>query len=107
MFIVYRTLILLLLIVPATAQAGSIVFTITGTGINASKTYTLSDADINRIIATNQIAANAANNAPASKMFVLNYWIQQFINSTIQSVQSFEKQTAVDAVPTPSPINPQ
>jgi len=89
------------------ANAATIAFTITATGTNATKTYTLTDAELLRIIAAYQIAANAAMNRPATRQEVLAYWIRQIIAQTAAAVQSNDQQTAVDALPPITPINPQ
>lgn len=102
-------LALLFILFTGVANAGSITVTISSNGNpDVVRAYNIPDADIGRIIAAWQIEANAANNAPANRVFVLRYWImEQFIRPTIARVKSVERQTAVDAVPEPAPINPQ
>lgn len=91
------------------AHAGSITVTISSNGNpDVVRAYTIPDSDIPRIIAAWQIEANAANNAPAGRVFVLRYWImEQLIRPTIVKVRAAEKQNAIDAIPEPTPITPQ
>lgn len=78
--------------------------TVTQTGNpNASKTYTLADADMDKAIAAYQQGANIAINGTANRNQVLTYMFDTLIKNTIQaSVQSNETQPAV--VPPPITI---
>ena len=70
---------------------------------NASKTYTLADADMDKAIAAYQQGANTSINGTANRNQVLNYMFDTLIKNTIQSsVQSNETQPAV--VPPPITI---
>lgn len=90
------------------AVAGSVSIQITEAGFsNATKTYTIADSDIDRIIAAYQQPANIVVNGTATRGQVLLTWVQQFIDGTKTTVSTFEKQQAISAVPTPTPINPQ
>lgn len=92
------------LLLSTAAHAGSITFQIVQGGFaNANRTYTLSDAEIARIIVAYQRDANVSVNGTATRAQVLNYWMQQFIQGTISKVQSAE---TVPVAP-PTPINPQ
>lgn len=98
-----------LLLWASAAHAGSITIQVVQTGQpTVSKAYAIADADIPRIIAAYQIAANAAVNAPATRNQVLLYWIMNtLITPTVLAVQSYETQAAVQALPAVTPINPQ
>lgn len=61
----------------------------------ATKNYTVADAQIDRLVAAYQSAANASINGSATRAQVLNYWANQLIQiATIQYVLSSEQQTA-------------
>lgn len=69
-----------------------------------SHPFSISDADLARIIAANQIAANAFYNGTATNTQVATFIIQQWINQLSQQVVSFGQQTAIGAIPPTLPI---
>lgn len=90
------------------ARAGSINIQIVESGQpNATKSYSVPDGDIDRIVAAHQQAANIAVNGTATRAQVLLTWVQRFMDGTKTTVSTFEKQQAVSAVPDPVPINTQ
>lgn len=93
----------------AMAQAGTISIQVTETGqTTLTKTYSIPDAQIDRLVAAYQVAANASVNAPATRTQVLNYWASQLMQATVQYVQGIESQNATAAATaTVTPINPQ
>jgi hypothetical protein len=102
-------LLLAVLAVSGTARAGSISVTVRQNGHpDLTRTYNVPDSDIGRIIAAWQIEANAANDAPAPRNFVLRYWLmKQLIDPTVSRVQSVERESAINALPAPAPITAQ
>ncbi len=107
-----KTLALLFAIVVAMvnpAWAGTITIQVVETGqTTATKTYTLPDSQIDRLVAAYQVAANASVNGTATRMQVLNYWANQLMQSTVQYVLSIETQNATAAAAAGvSPISPQ
>ncbi len=104
-----RTLVVFLwLLFSAPAYAGSISVTITETNFaNATKTYVIADADVDRIIAAYQAAANTNINGNASRAQVLLYLSKRWMATLTAEVVSYEAQKARDAVVVPNPINPQ
>jgi hypothetical protein len=83
----------------------TIAATVTQTGNpNASKTYTLADADMDKAIAAYQQGANTAINGTANRNQVLNYMFDLLIKSAIQTaVQS--DQTVPASTPPPITIS--
>lgn len=95
---------------PAQVVAGSITIQVIEAGqSNATKTFTLPDAQIDRIVAAYQVAANASVNGPATRAQVLNYLAVQLIQgAVVQYVLGIETQNATAAAQAGvSPINPQ
>lgn len=85
----------------------AITFQIAETGFSTlTKTYTLPDPQMDRITAAYQQAANVAVNGTATRTQVLQYWVAQVIAGVVATVQSFENQAAVAAVPTATVITP-
>lgn len=71
----------------------TITFTVSGSAIvNGSKAYTLSDADLQRIL--NYVSIAIATPPGATNGQILVAWIQDFISDTINGVQSVEKTAA-------------
>jgi len=96
---------------PATAPPGwptNLTWPTTG-GINGTKTYTISDVDMEQMmawIATNYNAQLVGNNPPPvqiASLAVMLAWLQGFINATINAVQQFH--TAAPVPPPPIVIN--
>ena len=85
----------------------TISFQVTETGqTTLSKTYTLADAQLDRLTAAYQSLGNVAVGGTATRAQVLQTWITGFIQSTVQFVQNAEQQTAIAAVPPAQPITP-
>lgn len=92
------------------ALAGTITFQVVEAGqTTATKNYSIPDAQIDRMVAAYQVAANASIGAVASRAQVLNYIANQIIQGTlVQYVLSIERQAAEDAATiSVTPINPQ
>lgn len=86
----------------------TIAFQVTETAqTTVSKSYTLADSQMDRIIAAYQSGANSAVNGTASRSQVLQFWLTGFIQQTVNCVALFEAQTAIASLPTIIPINPQ
>lgn len=103
-------LALMLSLLAVQAGAGSITFQVVETGqTTATKTYAIPDAQIDRMVAAYQVAANASINGPATRAQVLNYIANQLIQGDIvQYVLSVENQNAAAAATSSvTPINPQ
>lgn len=61
----------------------------------STKTYTIPDAQMDRIVTAYQSAANTSINGTATRAQVLNYWANQLIQvATVQYVLGIEQQTA-------------
>ncbi len=100
-----KILAVLFLLGVSPAHAGSITFTLVQGGFgNLAKTYTVTDAEIVRIIAAYQSAANTAVNGTATRVQVLNYWLGTLIADTVDIVKTAEQPVAP---PPPTPIKPQ
>lgn len=103
-----KLLVALFVVLATPAYAGSITITVVQGGqTNVSKSFTILDADVDRIVASYQIAANASVNAPATRAQVLLFVLKQWMDELTQNVKTYETQKAKDAIVTPSPINPQ
>lgn len=92
------------------ALAGTITFQVVEAGqTTATKNYAIPDAQIDRMVAAYQVAANASVGGAASRAQVLNYIANQIIQGTIvQYVLGIETQAAeASAVSSVTPINPQ
>lgn len=100
---------LFLAILATTANAASsITITISITGNpDVSRTYSLSDADAARIPPAYQQGANISVNGTATRPQVLRYMIQTWIDGTREKITNFETNSAVQSLPTVTPINPQ
>lgn len=100
-----KFILLLLLLMLSPANAGTITFQVTETGqTTATKTFTLPDVQIDRMVAAYQSPANVSVNGTATRAQVLNYIATKLIQVEIpQFIQSFETLPAV----VPTPINPQ
>lgn len=88
-------------------MAGSLTFQIVATAGTVTKTYVISDTDVQRIINAYQTAANVSVNGAASRNQVLQFWVQGFIAETIGTVNSVEQNSAIQSLPPIAPINPQ
>lgn len=96
------------LLASAPAFAGSITFQIAETAqATLTKSYAVPDAQIDRIVAALQVAANAAVNGNATRAQVLQFWVTQVVTKLVSDVAATENAAAVSAVPLPPPINPQ
>jgi hypothetical protein len=85
---------------------GSISFTITQTSKpDAIKTYTVPDADVDRLVAAYQSDANVSVNGTATRAQVLLYVAAQWISQIKAKVKSVETTTAQAAVVIPSDIS--
>ena len=85
----------------------TIAFQITETGFaNLSKTYTLADAQLDRVVVALQGPANIAVNGTATRAQVLNYWTSTAIDALKAAVKAYETQAAIDALPPVTPITP-
>lgn len=105
-----KILALLLLLLVSTAQAGTITFQVTETSqTTATKTYNIADAQIDRMVAAYQPAANLSVGGTASRTQVLNFIASQLVlTGIVQYVLSAEQQAAsVSATSSVSPITPQ
>lgn len=84
----------LLLLTVSAAQAGTISMTwtegaTTGNASTVTKTYTVADGDMDKIVVAYQQAANTSINGVATRNQVLLYWISTVLVAPTQSaVQS-------------------
>lgn len=101
-------IILAFLLMVSPVYAGSISVTVAQNGfVNTTKSYAIPDADIDRIVAAYQIAANADLNATATRAQVLLYLTKRWMAEIANDVKSAERQKAQDAIVAPVPVNPQ
>lgn len=85
---------------------GSITFTVKETGkADATKTYTVPDADIDRVVAAYQNDANVAVNGTATRAQVLLQMVTSWMDEAKQKVKSKEYADAQAAVPQPTDIS--
>lgn len=86
---------------------GTISFQVAQTGqTTLTKTYTIPDAHIDRLVAAYQTPANASINGTATRAQVLNFWVQGLMSETVQQVQNVENAAAIMAVAPPAAITP-
>jgi hypothetical protein len=86
---------------------GSISFQVVETGqTTLTKTYTLADSQVDRLVAAYQVAANASISGTATRAQVLNFWVQGLVNETVQQVQNVETAALIQAVVPPGAITP-
>lgn len=88
---------------------GTITFSVAETGFStATKNYSIPDAQVDRMIAAYQVAANASVNATASRGQVLSYIADQVVKGTIPAyVLGIEQQNATaTALASITPITP-
>lgn len=86
---------------------GTLTFQVAETGqTTLSKVYTLPDAQIDRLVAAYQTAANVSISGTATRAQVLLYWTQVMIGNTIQQVLSAETSAVMAAIVQPTPIAP-
>ena len=86
---------------------GTIAFTVTDAIGPASKTFTVPDAQLARMIVAYQSAANVAVNGTATRGQVLNYIVRQWMDTTVQEVKNYEAQLASStAIAGVSPMTP-
>lgn len=85
---------------------GTITFQVVETGqITGTKTFTVPDAHIDRLVVAYQSAANTSINGSATRLQVLNYWANLLMSQTVSYVQSIETSNATTtAVATIVPI---
>lgn len=92
----------------ASANAGTITIQVVEGGqTNATKTFTILDADIDRLVAAYQSLANVSINGTATRAQVLNYVVTQWMQSGVATVTAFEAAKAITALVPATPINPQ
>jgi hypothetical protein len=73
----------------------------------ANKTYTMTDAEWDRIVAAYQSDANVSVNGVATYVQVLLYIFNTVLVAAMtQKTRMYETQKAVDALPPPTPIVP-
>ena len=85
---------------------GSISFTITQTSKpDATKTYTVPDADVDRLVAAYQSDANVDINGTATRAQVLLYIAKQWVKLIKDKVKSVETAAAQAAVVIPADIS--
>lgn len=85
----------------------TITFQVAETGqTTLTKTYTLADSQLDRMIAAYQAAANVAIGGVATRAQVLNAWATTLIQGTIGYVANVEQQVALSTVPVVSLITP-
>jgi len=85
----------------------TITFQVAETGqTTATKTYTLPDSQVDRLVVAYQSLGNAAVGGTATRAQVLNAWANQLIQLTVTYVGNAEQQAAIAAVPPVSPITP-
>lgn len=67
---------------------------------------TVTDAELDRIVAAFQVRANASVNGLATRPQVLQFIRARTIDGIRADVLQFERQRDIEAVPAPTPINP-
>lgn len=84
---------------------GTISIQVAETGqATLTKTYTLPDAQIDRLVAAYQSAGNTSVNNTATRAQVLLVWATMLMASTVEQVSSYEQSIA--AATAPAPITP-
>ena len=85
---------------------GSITIQIVGDASvgTRTKTYAVSDADINRLVAWAVAAYTDAGSAPPTPVQALAKWADRFIAQTKESVVGLEQRNALAAVAPPPPF---
>lgn len=84
---------------------GTITFQVTETGqTNATKAFTVPDADIDRFVAAWQQDANIAVNGTATRAQVLLTWANSMMNEAKAKVLASEKAAQQAALTPPTPI---
>lgn len=102
------TAVLFALLPMAIADAGSVTFQVAQGGqTTASKTYTLTDAEVGRMIAAFQSDANVSVNGTATRAQVLAYAVDQMMQMVVSKVQQIEGDAIAKAVAAPTPLKPQ
>jgi hypothetical protein len=72
-----------------------------------TKTYTMTDAEWDRIVAAYQSDANVSINGVATYNQVLLYMFNTVLIATLTAkTKAFESANAIAALPPPTPINP-
>lgn len=99
--------IALVVAISSQASAGSLSFQIVATPGTVTKTYTISDADVQRIVNAYQSGANSGVNGTATRLQVLQFWIQSLVAETVTTVNIYAQNAAVQALPPIVPVNPQ
>jgi hypothetical protein len=78
-----------------------------GLHATANKTYTMTDAEWDRIVAAYQSDANTSVNGVATYVQVLLYIFNTVLIAALTSkTKAFESAVAIAALPPPTPINP-
>lgn len=87
----------------------TVTFTVVQDGFpDSSKEFLFNpDSELDRMIASYQSAANTSVNGTATRVEVLNFWVESIINAGTASTKSFETQQAVaEATAKVKPITP-
>lgn len=100
-------IVALFVLIAGPVHAGSLSFQIVATAGTVTKTYTISDTDVQRIVNAYQAGANSGVNGTATRNQVLQFWITGFIAETTAAVNTSEQNAAVQALPPIVPVNPQ
>lgn len=112
------------LLFPSLSYAGSITFSVTAAGLNASKSFTLADAEIARfadamiiaygptVITTPAVtnpdgSVTPAVTRPMTRLEALNLWAIGTMEGTKNNVTRIESDNAVKALPPIVPIDPR
>lgn len=106
----YSLLALALLVAPA--DAGTVTLTVTTAGApcaaGCSKTYTDSDANLAKLVATFQNDCNVRLNGTCSAVQVMAYWADLMISNTVAAVTGFDTNKLRDAASAGyTPIQPR
>lgn len=90
------------------AHAGSVTITVAQTtNPNVTKSYTIADADIDRIVSAYQTAANVSINGTATKAQVMLYLTNLWMGEITAAVKAYDMDKATKAIVAPTPVNPQ
>lgn len=98
----------LFLLISQYADAGTISLQVNETSFSAvTRSYSIADTDIDRIVAAYQSPANVSINGTATRTQVLMYWFMKAITQAKSDVSDFENAARLQALPVITPINPQ
>ena len=84
---------------------GSIAFDVTQGANSYNKSYTVPDADIDRLVAAYQYDANQDINGTATEAQVLLYVVKTWVNAAKEKVSSYETEQQQQALTAPAPIS--